>query len=472
MTVAALFSPESEVALIGAAMYAPDRCADAFEQLQPEAFGDPVHARIWKAIVEVWRRGGQPQPPIIRDRLGDDPGFREWGGFDLLWSIWDKASAGGVADHARAIADRAQRRALNELLADVGPKIANTAAGDCASLLAELEHGTARISEGSIAEDRWIDGGAMVREALAYARSRDGKIDFSFGVPEVDSFTGGMTAGEMTIFGARPGVGKTVAAQTVARANAAAGLGVCIFSLEMAANPLGLRLASDLAYQRGAAGYSMTGQPANPTADAAVKNLLSPEQWARMDEAAETVASWPLLVDTRPGLTLAQIEAAARRAHRKWAKAGIKPGPVIIDHLGKVRPSIDRRGSRHAEVADASSAAAEMAKRLNVPVLALVQLNRQVESRGEDKRPVLSDLRQAGEIEEDARQVIFLHRPEYYLREGREGETFEEKVAREEKLRTVRNKLDWIVEKNSNGPRGQVLTFCDIACSVIRSWDQ
>lgn len=471
MNASALFSPESEVALIGAAMYAPDRCADAFEQLKPETFGDPVHARIWGAIVEVWRRGGQPQPPIIRDRLGSDQGFQDWGGFDLLWTLWDKASVGGLADHVKAIADRAQRRALNELLDQVQPKIADTASGDCLALLAELEQGAARISEGSVAEDRWISAGSMVRDALAYARSRDGSVQFSFGVREVDEFAGGMTAGEMTLIGARPGVGKTVAAQTAARANAAAGLGVCIFSLEMAAHPLGLRLATDLAYDRNAPRYSAAVLPANPTADAAMKNRLSPELWARLDAAQEIVDGWPLLIDTRPGLTIPQIETAARRAHRRWAKEGIPPGPVIIDHLGKVRPTIDRRGSRHAEVADASNAAAEMAKRLGVPVLALVQLNRQVESRGEDKRPVLSDLRQAGELEEDARQVIFLHRPEYYLREGREGETFEEQVDREQKLRAVRNKLDWIIEKNSSGPRGQVLTFCDIGCSAIRSWE-
>jgi replicative DNA helicase len=121
-------------------------------------------------------------------------------------------------------------------------------------------------------------------------------------------------------------------------------------------------------------------------------------------------------------------------------------------------------------MADVSGDAAEMAKRLGVPVLGLVQLNRQVETRGEDKRPVLSDLRQAGELEEDARQVIFLYRPEYYLRDGLDGESFEQRAEREEKLNACRNQLFWLVEKNSHGPRGQVKTFCDIACSAVREW--
>lgn len=467
----ALFSPESEVALIGAAMYAPDRCADALDQLSPDAFGDPVHAAIWHAIRETVRAGGHPQPAIVRDRVGAHPGFEPWGGFDVLWSLWDKANLYGLGDHAKAIADRAQRRAVLAMIDEVRPRVTDTGAGECVAIIAELEQALGEIGLGSVTEDRWSAGGDVVRNALQYARTRDGAIPYSFGVAEVDEMTGGMTGGEVTLVGARPGVGKTVVGMTAARANASAGLGVCVFSLEMAENPLGLRLASDLAYERHAPAFSAAGYCANPTADAAVKNQLSPDQWRRMDEAAEIVSGWPLLIDTRPGLTLVQIESAARRAHRKWAKAGVRPGPIIIDHLGKVRPSVDRRGNRHAEVADASAGISDMAKRLGVPVLALVQLNRQVEGRGEDKRPILSDLRQAGELEEDARQVIFLHRAEYYLRAPREGETFDERVTREQKLRAVANKLDWIVEKNSSGPRGQVLTFVDIACSAIRSWE-
>jgi replicative DNA helicase len=135
-----------------------------------------------------------------------------------------------------------------------------------------------------------------------------------------------------------------------------------------------------------------------------------------------------------------------------------------------VKPTTDRKGNRHLEVADLSAGIAEVSKRLMVPILALVQLNRGVEGR-DDKRPVLSDLRQAGELEEDARQVLFLYRPEYYLREPLASETFEERAVREEELSRVANQLFWLVEKNSHGPRGQVKTFCDIASSAIRDWE-
>jgi replicative DNA helicase len=236
----------------------------------------------------------------------------------------------------------------------------------------------------------------------------------------------------------------------------------------MAEHPMAHRLACDLIFDRNRVAYS--GMTTNVTMDRFAQNRLEPWEREAIRKAAATVASWPLLYDVRPGLTIAQIEAITRRAFRKWERQGIAPGLLIIDHLGKVRPSKDRKGSLHAEMADVSGETAEMAKRLGVPVLGLVQLNRQVEAR-QDKRPILSDLRQAGELEQDARQVIFLHRPEQHLREPVEEETDDEAATRLKKLAEVRNKLWWVVEKNSNGPRGQALTFCEIGCSAVRDWN-
>jgi replicative DNA helicase len=421
----AFFTFESEAALIGAAMYSVSACEDAFASVRSDHFGDAVHARLWSSILAIHQDGGSPMPAMVRDRMGSDPAFVEWGGYDLLDALWDKATAAGVSDHVRAIIDRADRRAIHDLTSRVGEQVSDLTAGDAISVLADLERGAAEIARGSTIKDAWVGAEDLVGDAIAWALNRSDRIEFPFGVPELDEFTGGLNAGEACLLGARPGMGKTVGAQTVARANAAAGKGVCFFSLEMAAHPLGLRLACDLAYDRRAGFYG--GVTANPTADAAMRKALSVDQWRRLQDVREIVAGWPLKVDTRPGLTMAHIEAAARRQHRLWDRAGIPPGPVIIDHLGKVRPSKDRKGSRHAEMADVSADAAEMAKRLGVPVLGLVQLNRGVESR-EDKRPTLSDLRQAGELEEDARKVLFLYRPEYYLRDGPAGETFDQEV--------------------------------------------
>lgn len=467
---AGLFTPESEQAVIAAILCAPDACEAAFEKLRPEHFADGTMGRLYSAAHGLHRAGSVPSPAMLRDALGADAAFADWGGIERLHLLEEIGTVRGLADHIDAVADRASRRALRQLVDQIGDKTLDTSKGDAASLLSELERGANEIARGATSAEKWITAGDMVREAIAYAKSRSGRVEFSFGVDEVDAFTGGLNAGEATWLAARTGMGKTVGGQTVARANASKGLGTCFFSLEMAAHPLGLRLASDIAFRRGGIMYSAIGQQANPTADAAMKNNLSPEMWARLEEAEAVVNSWPLLIDTRPGLTIAQIEAAVRRQHRKWEQQGIRPGPVIIDHLGKVRPSQDRRGNRHAEVADISGETCEMAKRLGVPVVGLVQLNRGVEGR-DDKRPTLSDLRQAGELEEDARQVIFLYRPEYYLREGPPGEDFVAESERKNKLDKVAKQMFWIVGKNSHGPLGQVQTFCEIGSSAIRSWE-
>lgn len=464
-----LFSFESEVAVIAATMYAPGECEAALERLQPEHFGDPVHGDIWAAVTKVVRSGGAPTPEIVRDRLGEHAGFKAWGGYDQLWSLWDRASTFGVSDHIEAVADRAGRRALLGVLDGLSPKIKDTASGSYVDLLSELEAGAAEVAKSSTIAEKWISAGDMVRNAITNTRRRSGAIAFPLGVREVDEFVGGLNAGEATWVAARTGMGKTVAGLTIARANASQGLGVCFFSLEMDADPLGMRLAADVAFDREASHYGAFSERCNPTPDLARRNMLHPQQWARLDAATNTVEAWPLFTDVRPGLTVAQMEAAARRQHRRWRNQGIRPGPVIIDHLGKVRPPVDRRGARHAEVADISGQVGEMAKRLGVPVVGLVQLNRGVESR-EDKRPQLSDLRQAGELEEDARQVIFIYRPEYYLRPPADGETFDQECERLQKLKAVERKMYWIVGKNSHGPLGEVLTYCDIASSAVRSW--
>lgn len=466
---AGLVSLEAEQELIGLALQRPERCEEAFEQLAADKFGDPVHARVWAAISGLSRQRMAVSPALVRDRLGIDEGFEVWGGIAKLEILQEMASPYGLAENIAAVADRATRRALRDLTADVGARVLDTAANDGAALITDLERGAAEIARTGTFRDTFRDMGAVVRDALAQARAFDGRIRYPFGVPEVDQLTNGLHARELTIGAAWTGMGKTVGGQTVARACASAGLGTLVFSLEMDDKPMGIRLACDVAYDR--TRVSHFNVTTNITLDRVNKNLLERWEWERLDRANDIVDAWPLKIDTRPGLTVAQIEATARRAHRRWEAAGVEPGPVIVDHIGKVRPAKHRGGDKTAEMTDVSNELAEMAKNLGVPVLGLCQLNRKVDEQGEDKRPQLSHLKQSSAIAEDARQVIFFYRPEYYYRKPMEHESIEKKMERETKLTEVRHQFYWIVEKNSHGPRDQVLSFCEIACSAIRPWN-
>lgn len=465
-----LDSLDAEQALLGCVLYRSEVAfAYGADLVTGEQFSDAMAGWLFDRCREMFARGQSPEP-ISLNQIAQTYGtsYGDAGGIKMLADLVNDAPpAENAGDYARIVLDGHLRRqaalacqeGIRGLLGDRGRP------GE--EIIADLRAAIEKVeTEGSIG-DVWSGAGETVRSAIEYAQTRTGIIDYPTGIAALDSFIGGLHAGEVTILAARPGMGKSVGALTIARAEAEAGLGVMLFSLEMTKEALALRIACDVAYARGEIVFN--GDGANPTFDKAMKGELGIQQWRRLHEANHDIDKWPLAIDDRAGLTMAQIEGAARRQIRKWARQGIRPGPVIIDHLGKVRPSNDRRGNKHAEVADISNECQAMAKRLGVPVLALVQLNRAVETR-EGHEPQLSDLRQAGELEEDARQVIFLYRPEYYLREPVKDETFEDRATRLDKLQAVKNQLFWLIEKNSHGARGQVKSFCEIACSAFRDW--
>lgn len=454
---------EAEQNVLGCLLYDNDRLDDVSSMLEGEPFSEGYHQRIYEAFRATLAAGRRADPTTVIERLKADPACAEFGGLRYLADLVDKAAGFALRDHAALVADLATRRAL-VAAAEEAVATAADPDRDGHALIADLE---ARLADASTlrADDAWLDAGDCVSAAIAHAQSRDGSILYTWGIDDLDDLTGGLNAGESVIIAGRPGMMKTGVGIRVALANARKGLGTCLYSLEMSANPLGLRMACAVAHKRNAAIYS--GQPgpgSNPWYLSAAKGNLYPDQWDRLREAKAEIAGLPLKIDVRAGLTVSKIEASARRAHRAWRKRGIKPGPVIVDHLGIVRPEKQRNGSKHAETADVSRAFAEMAKRLGVPVVALCQLSRGVEGR-DDKRPVLSDLRQAGEIEEDARAVVMLYRPAYYLRDPLDPA--KEGPAEAAERMAAKGKLFFGLEKNSHGPTGQVEAWCDPATSAV-----
>ncbi|MGI9169205.1 MAG: replicative DNA helicase [Caulobacteraceae bacterium] len=453
---------EAEQALLGAVLY-DNATLESLGGISPRHFSEPGHVHLFGAIRAVVANGERADCVTVRDRMKASAAFEEMGGAEYLANLVDRAPPTSVAlTMARVVADQSMRRDILREMSDVAKQAALDPETDALGIVADAERRLAQIASDGPSREAWRSATEVIVSALDTAQSRDGCIDVGTGLTEVDDHIGGFGRGELSIIAGRPGMFKSGVASQIAKSNAARGKGTVFFSQEMGIEPLGLRLACDLS-------WDAYDHAFNPTFDKARRNKLTAEQWGQLREAAAIVAEWPLLFDVRPGLTVSNMEACARRAFRQWERRGIPRGPVIIDHLGIVRPEKDRQGSKHAEVADVSRALAEMAKRLDAPVIALCQLNRGVESR-DDKRPMLSDLRQAGEIEEDARLVAFLYRPEYYFRPPQDpgSETAERRVERETKLARNRNKLLWLVEKNNNGPLGQIETFCDVACSAVR----
>ena len=460
----ALTNLAAEQALLGCVLF-DNSCAP--DDLRADAFAEPYHGLIWQTAIDMIRAGRLADPTVMAERLKVSPAFDQYGGLPYLSDLIDKAPPSAQAgEYAAAVQDMAMRRGLVRVAGEIADA-AKDPARAAPEHAADAERAISALAETGPSRAAWLRADSIVADAVADARKRKGAVDLPFGLAELDRLTGGLRRGEMQIIAGRPAMGKSSAGLTVARSLASQGKGVAFYSMEMPKVALGLRMACDLAFDRDAPTYS--GETTNPTYFKADRGQLDADQWRQLERAERTMAGWPLLFDTRPGLTVSTMEANARRAIRDWERQGVEPGAIIVDHLTIARPDNDRKGNKVAEVGDISRGLAEMAKRLDVPVVALCQLSRQVEARtNADKRPSLSDLRWSGEIEQDARLVMFLYRPEYYVRRPEDDADFEAVTEYRAKLDKVRRKLFWLVEKNNNGPTGEVETYCDIACSAIR----
>lgn len=460
---------EAEKALIGIALCNAE-ALDLIEGLTPAHFYEPLHGRLWGAILARHGSGSLADPAILDGLFLSDEAYRNVNGLAYLQALVDLAPGPARAEaYAAEVRETAARRAIMRLATDIADKAAGGEEGTSAEILAELETGASEIAKTADVGDAWMNPGEMIAGAVERARASKGVIEFPLGIPELDRLLGGLHRQEVTVLAARPGVGKTVGAQAYAKAIAKAGMAVAFFALEMGPDPMALRLACDLAYDRDRPFYM--GATSNISLSRINAGDLTQDEWERLEAAQREATRIPLRYDARPGHTMARIESLSRRLFRKAERHGVKPGLIVIDHMGKVRPPKGHRGDLRAETISISRDASEMAKRLDVPVLLLCQLSRGLEGR-QDKQPILSDLREAGQIEEDARQVIFLHRPEYFLRPpaDADAETYDQRTEREKQLEAARNKLFWIVAKNSHGPTGSALTFCDIAASAVREW--
>ncbi len=465
-----IWAHKSEREVIAAALYSPGRMDDAFERLTATSFYDPVHSRLWAIVAGLHTAGGLIDPGTVAHRMGADEAFAEWGGADQLSALHETADLSAARAHIEIIADLATRRLVERAGRKAADRARDTADATGVDILADMEREAAQIGQTTSFDAAWSSAGDMLARAIEAARNRDASIRFPIGLVDVDAKLGGLNAGETTTVAAWTGMGKTIAALQIAKANGRAGKGVAYFSLEMAEAPMAMRMACDMAYDRSAASYF--GATTNLTINRALWGQLTPAEIGKLMEAHQAIDRLPIFFDTRPNLSVAQIKAATVRLHRMWAKHGIEPGPVIVDHIGKVRPSQDRRGNVTAETRDVANDLDALAKDLNVPVVALSQLNRQDQAKGvKDKRPTLSSIKDSGALAENSRQVIFIYRPEYDHREPFEHEEFEAKAERLAELEKVKNHFYWIIEKNSNGPRAQVLSYCKADCSAVRDWN-
>lgn len=443
---------ESEQAVIGCALAFPEN-TEATDRLRADQFSEPLHIAIWDQILAS-RAKGQAADPVLVAQAVKGETFDKFGGLTYLLDMVDKAILWSLDGHIEVIADRAMRRALKHLASESAFR-AGMIDVPASELLSDLERGAAEIGRHEAATATPIG-----LDALEYLdAAREGRFrGVSVGLECLDRITGGIQQDAVWIVGGRTSMGKSIFQTVIPQAIAEQGRGVLMFSLEMPRREVQARVIASLAYDPDLVPYHNDG--GNVEFSDLLRGQGTKEQRQRANAAARKLASLPMSVVDRGGLSLDEIINQSRRQVRAWEKAGIEPGAIIIDHLGLVA-SRSNRDSKAAEVADTVDRLKAAAKQIGAPIIAAAQINRGPESRN-DKRPTMADLNWSGSIEQIADVVCLMYRDAYYLQRS---------PSQEDRDRAFIDKfeLELIVPKNRSGPTCTLHAKIDTACNAI--WD-
>jgi replicative DNA helicase len=425
---------EIEEAVLGAMLIEHEAATIALQLLKPDDFYKPAHRHIFETLFDLYERDNPLDLITVESELRDKNLLDSVGGAGYLADLTRSVSSAASIDyHAQIISEKAIKRNLilncNEII-----KNAYDTTSDAYDVLDSAEQRIFDIANTkSRAQATKI--GDVLKDTLAYLEDLRGKPAGVTGVPaglDVDTYTSGWQPGDLIIIAARPSMGKTAFTLTAAR-NAAMHpdeslqANVAIFSLEMSAQQLVQRFLT---------------MEARIDAQAARTGRLKDEDFKRLIDAASRLFTANIFIDDTPSLSVMEMRTKCRRL-----KSEHNIGLVVVDYLQLMTATSKDIGNREQEIATISRGLKALAKELSVPVIALSQLSRQVEQRGGDKRPQLSDLRESGSIEQDADVVCFLYRPEYYgITTTAEGES-------------TNGLAELIIGKQRNGPVGSTRMF-------------
>nr|WP_086491253.1 DnaB-like helicase C-terminal domain-containing protein [Novosphingobium panipatense] len=437
-----LANVEAEAALLGALMQGDAEIIDIVaERLKPADFYEPVHQRIYQAIIEH-HSGGRPVTPVLLiPRFSQDEGLKALGGVSYLARLTaDGQGMLAPRELANQITDLAARRKMQARFAN--------AAGACEDLSLSIDAVAAQGEMPPEATPGLTSRTYTLGQAFKAANERidditSGSIPAGVRVHDLqdwDDITQGMQPGAYILVGGRPSMGKTALTLSVARRAAQAGHGVLYISREMDIVSLMPRIQADLLAEAGGEGGM----------NEVTQGALSPADRKLLSRIEAQVADWPLVIIDPETFGADQINLVIRQQARQFERRGHKLELVIIDYLGLIDPP-EGRVNREQEVSVISRSIKNAARNNRIPIIVLSQLSRGVEQR-EDKHPQLSDLRDSGTLEQDADIVVFVYRDQYYL-ERNEPDPADAKRREtwEQDMRAARDKLEIYSAKNRQG---------------------
>ena len=412
----------AEMSVLGGMLLSRDAAADVVEQLKEGDFYRPAHQLVYAAVLDLFGRGEPVDAITVSAELAKAGTLGRVGGAPYLHTLVSSVpTAANAGYYARIVAEKAVLRRLVE----AGTRIVSMGyapeGSDVDQVVDRAQAAVYEVTERRTADDYVVLEQLLnpTLEEIEAIEGRDGSLS---GVPtgfaDLDRLTNGLHPGQMIIIAARPAMGKSTLALDIARAASVKhGLPSVFFSLEMSKSEITMRLLS--AESRVSLAHMRTGR-------------MTEDDWTRLARRMGEVADAPLFIDDSPHLTMMEIRAKARRLKQRH---GLRL--VVLDYL-QLMSSPRKVENRQQEVSEISRSLKLLAKELEVPVVALSQLNRNAEQRA-DRKPQISDLRESGSLEQDADMVILLHREDAYERESpRAGEA------------------DLIIAKHRNGPTDTV----------------
>ncbi len=432
-----------EEAVLGALLLDKEALTDVIDILKPESFYKEDHQRIYAAIMDLFQKSEPIDILTVTQELRKRGELDIVGGAFYIAQLTNRvASSANVEFHARIISQKHIQRELIKISSDT-IKQAYDETIDVFDLLDGAEAKLFEVAEGNIRKsyegmDKLLNKAVRQLEIIS---KQDGTSGVPTGFANLDRVTGGFQKSDMIVLAARPGMGKTAFVLSLAR-NAAVDFKrpVAVFSLEMSSLQLVNRLISSET--------EISGEKLK-------KGTLEGWEWEQLNSKIGPLTNAPIYINDTPGLSVFELRAQCRRL-----KAERDIQMVIIDYLQLMTASVEGgKGNREQEISTISRAVKGIAKELDIPVIALSQLSRAVETRGGDKRPQLSDLRESGAIEQDADMVMFIYRPEYYG------------ITEDDQHNSTQGLAELIIAKHRNGSTEDVkIRFQDHLAKFV-NWD-
>lgn len=422
-------SIEAEQAVLGSIFLDAEAIVDALEYIEPKDFYRRSHQLIFQTMMLLNDRNEAIDIITVKDRLEQENQLEDVGGLAYLSDLAVTVpTAANIVHYAKIVEQKSLLRNLIQTATDIVSKVFEQSE-DVEAILDDAERSILEVSE-KRNRSGFLAIGDVLNQAIAHIDELYQQSEEITGLPTgyqaLDKMTAGLQPEELIILAARPAVGKTAFALNIAQnVGTKTDRSVAIFSLEMGAESLVNRMLC--AEGSIDAGHLRTGQ-------------LSEEEWQNLIIAMGSLSRASIYIDDTPGIKITEIRAKCRKLAQEKGNLGL----ILIDYLQLIEGT--GRENRQQEVSEISRQLKKLAKELKVPVIALSQLSRGVEQR-QDKRPVLSDIRESGSIEQDADIVAFLYRDDYYERGDGEGE---------EEAQGPENIVEVIIEKNRSGARGTV----------------